>query len=121
VACPSLHIRWIHEVQNQQPIQQNNTPNHGTFKGGLGSQGNVFAKRLKKESHHNKGSTSNVCVKPNGNRKRKNVVESGESIIYVGNNFDYEDDTISNDNGFPSVLTSRDERPCRSTRQKLVF
>ncbi|GAU30896.1 hypothetical protein TSUD_381100 [Trifolium subterraneum] len=101
--------------QNQQPVQQNNKPNHGAFKFGVESQGDVFAKRPKKESHHKKGSTSNVSVKPNGKRKRKNVVESSESSI---GSTDSEDDTLSNDNGFPDVPTSRDERPRRSTRQK---
>ncbi|MCH80461.1 dnaJ-like protein, partial [Trifolium medium] len=101
--------------QNRQPTQQNNTPNHGAFKFGVGSQSNVFAKRPKKESHHKKGSTSNVAVKPNGKRKRKNVVESSESSI---GSTDSEDDTLSNDNGFSGVPTSRDERPRRSTRQK---
>jgi hypothetical protein len=101
--------------QKQQPIQQNNTPNHGAFKFGVGSQSDVFAKRPKKESHHKKGSTSNVSVKPNGKRKRKNVVESSESSI---GSTDSEDDTVANDNGFQGVPTSRDERPRRSTRQK---
>ncbi|KAK2447775.1 hypothetical protein QL285_007102 [Trifolium repens] len=101
--------------QKQQPIQQNNTPNHGAFKFGVGSQSDVFPKRPKKESHHKKGSTSNVSVKPNGKRKRKNVVESSESSI---GSTDSEDDTVANDNGFQGVPTSRDERPRRSTRQK---
>lgn len=97
--------------------QKNNTPNHGAPKVGVGSQGDLYAKRSKKEYHHKKGSTSNVSVKPDGKRKRKHVIDSSESSESIGST-DSEDDTFSDNNGFPGVSTSREERPRRSSRQK---
>ncbi|XP_058723862.1 uncharacterized protein LOC131595522 [Vicia villosa] len=97
---------------------QNNTPNQVASKVDVGSQGGLRAQRSNKESHHKKGSTSNVSAKPNEKRKRKHVVHSSESSESIGStDSEDEDDSFSN-NGFPGVSTSREERPRRSTRQK---
>ncbi|CAI8590807.1 unnamed protein product [Vicia faba] len=97
---------------------QNNTPNHVAFKVDVGSQGGLHAQRSNKESHHKKGSTSNVSAKPIGKRKRKHVVHSSESSESIGSTDSESEDDLFSNNGFPGVSTSTEERPRRSTRQK---
>ncbi|KAJ1414268.1 hypothetical protein SESBI_19122, partial [Sesbania bispinosa] len=97
--------------------QQNYGPNHGAFKVGVGSQGNLHTHRSNKESYQKKGPTSNVSVKTNGKTGRKRVAESSESSESIGST-DSEDDVISDIDGIPDVSAHRKEHPRRSTRQK---
>ncbi|KAF1887259.1 hypothetical protein Lal_00040859 [Lupinus albus] len=104
---------------NQHPSgQQKSGMNHGDFKAGIGSQGNLHGTKSNTEPCEKK-IPRDVSGKPNGKR-RKRVTESIESSDSTGST-DSEDDVVAGEDGFPGEQnhsTNREEHPRRSTRQK---
>ncbi|TKY72026.1 DnaJ-like subfamily B member 12 [Spatholobus suberectus] len=126
--CSRPFIAYDVDVQGTTPATnssqqafgaQNYSQNHGAFKVGVGSQGNLHPHRSNTESYQKKSPTADVSVKPNGKRRRKRVRESSESSESVGStDSESEEDMLYDKDGFPGVSTHREENPRRSTRQK---
>ncbi|KAK7363638.1 hypothetical protein VNO77_05788 [Canavalia gladiata] len=93
--------------------------NHGAFKVGAGSPGNLHAKKSNTGPYKRKDPVD-VSQKPNKKRKRKQVSESSESCDSMSSS-DSEGDLAAEEDGFSGVenhSTHGEGQPRRSTRQK---
>ncbi|XP_020220735.1 uncharacterized protein LOC109803532 [Cajanus cajan] len=98
---------------------QNYSQNHGAFKVGVGSQGNLHARRSNTEPHQKKGPTADVSVKTNEKKRKRRASESSESSESIGStDSESEEDILYEKDVSPSVSTHREGNPRRSTRQK---
>ncbi|KAK7303172.1 hypothetical protein RJT34_14074 [Clitoria ternatea] len=121
--CNRPFIAYDAEMQGTTPATNSSqqtfgvpdySQNHGAFKFGVGSQGNMNTHKSTAESFQKKNPAADVSVKPNGKRKRRRS-ESSESSI---GSTDSEEDIPSDNDGFPDVSTQREGHVRRSTRQK---